>query len=157
MKYFAILFLLICSPVYADAESELNCLIQNMYHEARSEPAEGQLAVAFVTLNRVVSKRFPNTICGVVYQSNKNPDGTLVLNKCQFSWVCDGISDKMKNKKAYKQIRQYAIIAFKWYVIGEDFTRGATYYHATHIMPYWAKHFNKTVQIGNHIFYKGKA
>ena len=75
MKYFIILFILfvLCFKARAD---EVNCLALNIYHEARNQPFMGKLAVGFVTLNRVKSKEFPNTVCGVVKQGfyyNKNP------------------------------------------------------------------------------------
>ena len=78
------------------------CLAMNVYHEAKNQPFEGQVAVAQVVLNRVEDKRFPNTICevveqGPVYESWKTRnDDTLdpiywpVKNRCQFSWYCDG-------------------------------------------------------------------
>jgi hypothetical protein len=47
---------------------DLNCLTKNIYHEARGEPVDGQYAVAEVTMNRVASKHYPNTVCDVVYQ-----------------------------------------------------------------------------------------
>ncbi len=49
---------------------QLRCLTQNIYWEAASEPFEGKVAVAQVTLNRANSGKFPNDICAVVYQKN---------------------------------------------------------------------------------------
>ena len=46
----------------------LRCLARNVYFEARGEPEAGQYAVAEVTMNRKVSGRYPNTVCGVVYE-----------------------------------------------------------------------------------------
>jgi len=60
------------------SEDELGCLVENVYHEARGEGALGQAAVAYVTLNRVRSPDYPDTICGVVWQPG------------QFSWTEDG-------------------------------------------------------------------
>lgn len=57
--------------------AELACLEKNIYNEARGEIDEGQLAVAFVTIARAMSRQYPNSICGVVYQSK------------QFSWTFD--------------------------------------------------------------------
>ena len=51
-------------------ETTLLCLALNMYFEARSEPIAGQIAVAEVTLNRVASPHYPNTVCEVVLQDN---------------------------------------------------------------------------------------
>ena len=63
---------------------ELKCLSEALYFEARGEQIEGQIAVADVIINRKVSKRFPNTICGVV------AEGSHKRNACQFSYNCDG-------------------------------------------------------------------
>lgn len=60
---------------------EVECLAKNIYYEAGSEPREGMLAVAQVTMNRVKSNEFPRSVCGVVYQQRKGV--------CQFSWVCE--------------------------------------------------------------------
>ena len=62
-----ILLLLLLIPTLAQS-NELMCLATNIYFEARGEPEAGQFMVGFVTMNRVYDKRFPNTVCGVVYQ-----------------------------------------------------------------------------------------
>ena len=66
----------------AERLRQLNCLTQNIYWEAASEPFEGKVAVAQVTLNRVESGKFANTVCGVVYQKNVFYERVV----CQFSW-----------------------------------------------------------------------
>ena len=68
-------------------ETEITCLAQNIYFESRDQKLKGQLGVALVTINRVKSKRFPNTFCKVVKQANKK-NGKLVKHKCHFSWYC---------------------------------------------------------------------
>ena len=79
--------------------TEAICLATNIYHEARGESYAGKVAVANVTMNRVTSPKFPNTICDVVYQAQtkENWKGNTVpkRNKCQFSWYCDGKSDNI--------------------------------------------------------------
>jgi spore germination cell wall hydrolase CwlJ-like protein len=114
------------------------CLAMNVYHEAKNQPFEGQVAVAQVVLNRVEDKRFPNTICevveqGPVYESWKTRnDDTLdpiywpVKNRCQFSWYCDGKSDKIRYKEAWKNAMMAAAIANS--LKAEDITLGATHY-----------------------------
>ena len=63
------------------------CLAMNIYHEARSEPLAGQLAVGYSTMNRVSDERYPDTVCEVVYQAkyhawdDKNP----IRHMCQYS------------------------------------------------------------------------
>ena len=69
----------------AERLRQLNCLTQNIYWEAASESFEGKVAVAQVTLNRVESGKFANTVCGVVYQKNVFYERVV----CQFSWFCE--------------------------------------------------------------------
>ena len=65
----------------SDAKREIACLAENIYFEAAHEPENGQLAVAFVTMNRVNSGKFADSICGVVKQK--------IGSTCQFSWWCE--------------------------------------------------------------------
>ncbi len=89
----AIILILMAQDVSAaeDRVQDLQCLAKNIYFEGRNQPWVGQLAIAQVTLNRVKSVAFPATICQVVEQQRKEI--------CQFSWYCDGKSDKPKNIK----------------------------------------------------------
>lgn len=116
-------------------DSETICLAKNIYYEARGEPLRGKLAVAWVTLNRVASGKFRDTICKVVYQKN------------QFSWT-----NKRQGKPkewamwleslqlAYWITQQPQIVAFE-----------ALYFHAKSVNPGWKK--SKLETIGNHHFY----
>jgi spore germination cell wall hydrolase CwlJ-like protein len=125
---------------------EITCLAQNIYFEARSEPVDGMLAVGHVVLNRVASARFPGTICKVVRQG-----GEQRRHRCQFSWWCDGRSDKPHNKVAWNASRLIA-----WFIYNgqtEDPTGGALWYHADYVNPYWREAFIAGPQIGRHIFY----
>ena len=119
------------------------CLAMNIYHEARSEPFEGKLAVAHVTMNRVKSPKFPNDVCSVVWQDS------------QFSWTNDGKSDKMKEKKHRREALLIASLFLQKHAWNKnDLTQGATFYHANYVEPFWSKKFEVTTIIGNHIFYK---
>lgn len=149
--------LMIASPEdVKKADPELYCLAENIYHEARGESYEGQLAVANVTLNRVDSKRFPDSICGVTKQSFWVIRGGKKIRpqkyRCQFSWFCDGKPDTIGNYKSWREVYKVAVDAV--YGTVEDNTGGATFYHADYVSPGWAKLFKKTVKIGTHIFYK---
>ena len=107
-----------------------------------------------MTLNRVKDDRFPNNICDVVKQGltyKWNPD-IPIRNKCQFSWYCDGKSDKIKNIIVYNKI-----IELMNYILDQglfDITDGATHYHADYVRPDWAKTNTKTIEIEDHIFYR---
>ncbi len=122
-------------------EEQIDCLALNVYHEARSESIEGQKAVASVTINRMISKKYPSLICDVVWQDR------------QFSWTQDGKSDKPYEYETYLKIRK---MLKKFLLSWADNTKGALYYHNHKVKPYWASTFRKTVTIGNHTFYRRK-
>jgi spore germination cell wall hydrolase CwlJ-like protein len=130
-----------------DRDRQLRCLTQNIYFEAASEPFEGKVAVAQVTMNRVANSQFPGDVCGVVYQKN------IFYSKvvCQFSWACDG-NHKVKPIYAplYKESEE---VAKK--VLLENFRlpslKNALYYHADYVRPGWGK--TPVAKIGHHIFY----
>ena len=144
-------FVMIAQKVNAD-ESEIECLAQNIYHEARSESTAGRMAVALVTLNRVNDKRFPNSICGVVKQTKYYPSGNIDLHSCQFSWYCDGKPDTIKDENCYRDILLIAEVMYTYET--EDFTEGSLWYHSPKVKPKWSMVYNKTIVIDNHIFYK---
>lgn len=131
-----------------------HCLALNLYHEARSDSVLGMKAVGWVTLNRVYSQRYPDTICDVVYQANLDSNGNPILNQCHFSWWCDGKSDTPKDKESWIKVQVIAHEVMQEYGVNEDFTDGATMYHASYVNPYWASSYERTVRIDTHIFYK---
>lgn len=144
---------------YQIAEQETECLATNIYFEARGESFEGQKAVAFVTLNRVESDKFPNDICSVVYQAKhsrwwaEHRDRLVpIRNQCQFSWYCDGKSDAIRNSHEYQRL--YSLASEVITGRHEDNTEGALWYHANYVRPNWRLTYAKTVDIDDHIFYK---
>jgi spore germination cell wall hydrolase CwlJ-like protein len=121
------------------------CLSLNVFFEARSEPVIGQLAVIEVTMNRVESGRYPDTVCEVVWQNK------------QFSWTHDGVHDDPTRMSYLDQIaweNSQAIV--EGYINGEvDITSsGATMYHANYVFPYWTSSYELVAIVGTHIFYK---
>ena len=121
------------------------CLALNIYHEARGEPPEGQVAVAYVVLNRRGHPAFPDTVCGVVLQ------GGEARHRCQFSWYCDGRSDRPHERAAWERAKAVAMSVL---LEEDDPTGGAVYYHAVDVRPTWASRFTVTAAIGRHIFYR---
>ena len=125
----------------------------NIYFEGRGEDRLGQFAIAEVTLNRVASPDYPDDVCGVVKQAYLDANGNPKKHLCQFSWYCDGKSDIMRNASKREEI-----IKFTEYVLSNkfdlDITDGATHYHADYVYPAWAKTKTKTIEIGDHIFYR---
>lgn len=142
---------------YAEAETEykkqLECLARNIYFEARSEGALGQRAVAWVTLNRMHNPRFPNTICEVVHQGLTDSNGNMLKNKCQFSWYCDGKTDKINNLEKWNVAVTMAETVLSRYGANPDPTDGAIMYHADYVKPNWMKDFLRTTKIDTHVFY----
>jgi spore germination cell wall hydrolase CwlJ-like protein len=130
-------------------EDEVRCLALNIYFEARSEPEQGQLAVAHVVMNRVADRYYPSTACKVVQQGGEDR-----LYRCQFSWWCDGQSDTPSNQKAWLKSVQLAITVFFGH--SEDPTNGALWYHADYAKPYWSDSLVLGSKIGQHIFYLKK-
>ena len=150
MKKIILVFLLLIG--FNAYGNEKECLAENVYFEARGQGQAGWVAVAQVTLNRVQDKRFPNTICEVVKQGLTYENGYPIKNKCQFSWYCDGKSDKIKNIIVYNKI-----IELMNYILDQglfDITDGPTHYHADYVRPDWAKTKTKTIEIEDHIFYR---
>ena len=144
-------------------QREMICLAENIYFEARNEPIEGMYAVAFVTMNRVQSGSFPDTICDVVKQKTrvKSIGNSRVV--CQFSWYCEPKPKHISQNRlltkdtnqVYNEILRLSIFFYANYERMKDPTKGALFYHADYVNPRW-KNVQKTVQIGRHIFYQDK-
>jgi len=141
------------SPQPTIDQTEMACLADNVYFEARGEPVKGKTAVAYVTLNRVQSINYPKTICGVVHDGLTTRAGTPIKNRCQFAWWCDGIKDVVHDREAWADSMEIAQNAIEDYSLENDPTHGATHFHTTSIYPGW-KDVKKTIKIGHHVFYK---
>jgi spore germination cell wall hydrolase CwlJ-like protein len=131
----------------ADRERELKCLAQNIYYEAGYEPFEGKVAVAQVTLNRMESGKWPDDVCGVIFQKSVIYDKVI----CQFSWYCENAGvRKPVNPAAYQEsmavAKKVLLEGFRL-----DGLKDAVYYHADYVSPRWGK--EKIATIGRHIFY----
>ena len=130
------------------------CMALNIYHEARGEPLAGQIGVAHSVLNRMADSRYPDTACEVIKQAKYH--GWDMINpiryKCQYSWFCDGLSDKPQDGKAMLE----ATILAQHVLAGKsiDITEGATHYHADYVHPYWADEMTTTIKLGSHIYYR---
>ena len=132
----------------------LVCLALNIYHEAKNQSFVGQMAVAQVVMNRVHDSRFPHTVCEVVKQGPTYSwkKDFPVRNKCQFSWYCDGKSDKARNKNAWETATLIAHGVLSGNL--DDFVEGATHYHATYVNPSWASSKTYVTRIDDHKFYR---
>jgi spore germination cell wall hydrolase CwlJ-like protein len=130
-----------------DKIKQLDCLTRNIYWEAASEPFEGKVGVAQVTMNRLKSGKFADSVCGVVYQKNVFYEKII----CQFSWTCETTH---KVRPIHNELwKESEFVAKK--VLLENFRlpslNNAMYYHADYVSPGWK--LPKIEKIGRHIFY----
>ncbi len=151
-------------PAYAAGakQAEAHCLAVALYHEARGETELGQIAVAQVILNRVKSRKYPDSICGVVYENDHR------RNACQFSFACDGISDRPRKAEMFSRMRRLAdevlcnplcsYHAHRDWPLARlsEAMRRASHYHTFRVNPHWSHKIKRVGQVGAHIFYMSK-
>jgi len=103
------------------------------------------LAVGHVIMNRAVHEQFPATPCAVVKQGGQKPP-------CQFSWWCDGKSDKPTELANWQRANELAreLLTHP----PKDNTRGSLFFHSTRLKNPWRVPRKKTVTIGGHVFYR---
>lgn len=130
----------------ANGDKEWACLTEALYFEARGEMIKGIFAVAEVILNRVEDRRYPSSVCGVIYQ------GTGERFRCQFTYSCDGRPEVVRDKRAYQVVGKIARLMLDG--APRDLTKGATHYHTKSVRPKWARVFPRTATIGFHYFYR---
>lgn len=148
------------ASAFHSVDSEQKCLADNIYFEARNQPVKGMIGVALTTRNRVLDSRFPHSFCEVVQQGPTKPSwkdvsvDIPIRHRCQFSWYCDGKSDDIPyyDLDVYELARTIAFKVYHGHL--DDFTDGATHYHATYVSPAWASSKTMTLVIDEHIFYR---
>jgi N-acetylmuramoyl-L-alanine amidase len=129
---------------------EMLCLAKNVYYEARGEPAAGQIAVAEVTMNRLASGRYADTLCGVVYQKNWDPIRKRYVGA--FSWT---ELDELPPLAGDEWLRALTIAEAVYRGNEPSVLDDRTmFYHATYIKPDWAHGKRQTARIGGHVFYR---
>lgn len=153
---FAILAMFAGLPAYAECTSDENthALALNMYYEARDQGHDGMLLVGEVTMNRVNSRHFPDSICGVVYQGRKDQSGNMIRHRCQFSWYCDGKPDNPTEEKSWEIAQDIAnsLINGEIEYLGTE----ATHYlnpDKVSRMPRWTRVYSVVGYYGDHLFY----
>ena len=115
----------------------LLCLATAVYFEARGENHMGQMAVAQVVVNRMHDDRYPDTICGVVWEPKA------------FSFTHDGKHERMIDRESRSKALQVA----KATLDGEGLGITSTHYHTVSVSPYWAKHYKLDGRVDGHYFY----
>ncbi len=127
----------------APLTDEATCIAVAVYHEARGESLEGQLAVAKVIMNRAKSGKYPASWCGVVKQpwqfSFVNPRSGYMpsVDQQSASW-----------RKALGVTR--LVVANAVQTVPED----CLWYHADYVAPSWGRRLTRVEKIGAHIFYR---
>lgn len=122
-----------------------SCLALSLYWEARGEGRPGMVAVGWTILNRVEHEEFPSTTCAVVRQGGEQPP-------CQFSWWCDGRSDRPREQKSWKLAQNIASELL--HDPPPDPTDGSLFFHRANVKPSWARSRVRTARIGTHVFYR---
>lgn len=123
------------------------CLATAVYFEARGEAPKGQAAVAQVILNRVRNPVFPGTVCDVVYQNAQ------LSNRCQFSFACDGLPERVADRSAYELAEEIAMAVSAGKIFISE-VASATHYFADYVRPRWADAMENIANIGAHRFYR---
>lgn len=134
-------------PASVFSKAEQKCLATAIYFEARGESVRGQAAVAQVVLNRVRNPAYPDTICGVVYQNDN------WRNRCQFSFACDGVKDRINSRSHFRTAEEIAIAVTAGKIFLPE-VASSTHYYADYVNPRWARTMQKMKKIGLHIFYR---
>jgi spore germination cell wall hydrolase CwlJ-like protein len=126
------------------------CLAEAVYFEARGEAVRGQIAVAQVVMNRTFSGRYPNTVCGVVYQ-NKHRHYA-----CQFTFACDNNPDVIREPDMWERAKKIAKAMLDGQIWLPEVAK-STHYHAYYVRPSWVSEMTKMYRFGVHTFYRPKA
>lgn len=134
-------------PAAAFSEDEQKCLATAVYFEARGESIKGQAAVTQVILNRVRNPAYPNFICDVVYQN------ATWSNRCQFSFACDGIPDRIADRRAYRLARDISMAVTGGKIFLSE-VASSTHYYASYVNQRWAQTMEKMTKIGSHLFFR---
>ena len=139
---------------YSLTKKNFDCMVLNSYFEARNQSKNGLMSVTHTVLNRIFSTKYPNTACEVIEQAKRSSNGAIIRHRCQFSWFCDGLSDKPRDQYAYDHAIVTTRRALELWEYGYDITLGSTHYHAKTVTPYWSKSLEYRTTIDGHHFYR---
>ncbi|MGY3423744.1 spore germination cell wall hydrolase CwlJ-like protein [Bradyrhizobium sp. F1.13.4] len=131
------------------AKSE-KCLAEAVYFESRGEAVRGQMAVAQVVMNRVFSGKYPDTVCGAVYQ---NKHRHLA---CQFTFACDNNADVIREPEMWERAKKISKAMLDGQIWLAEVGK-STHYHAYWVRPSWVAEMKKMYKTGVHTFYRPRA
>ncbi|MBS0471774.1 MAG: cell wall hydrolase [Proteobacteria bacterium] len=134
------------NTVLARLLQEHKCLAEVMYYEARGEGEDGQKAVAEVVFHRMNTGAYGHSICAVVYEG-------VTTGACQFSFACDGSRSAKHEPGPWREAQALAARIMAGEEPLQNTTDGAVAFHTSAVQPDWSG-YERTVQIGNHIFYR---
>ncbi|MEO6361023.1 MAG: cell wall hydrolase, partial [Sphingomicrobium sp.] len=127
----------------APLDEQANCMAVAVYHEARGETVEGQLAVARVIMNRAASGKYPASWCGTVKQPwqfsfvNPRTGEYPAVNQASAAWAKAQAITRLAVSNAVPSLESDVL-----------------WYHATYVAPGWGRRLNRVEKIGTHIFYR---
>lgn len=125
----------------APLTDEANCIAVAVYHEARGESIEGQLAVAKVIMNRAASGKYPASWCGVV----KQPSQFSFVHNGRFPYV-DQTSGAWHTALGVTRLAVANAV--------QSVPADCLWYHADYVTPRWRTGLTRVEKIGAHIFYR---
>lgn len=127
------------APIQQLSTDERTCMAQMIYHEARGETLNGQIAVISVVLNRIDAMRWSDSICGNVGWPHA------------FSFV----DAETKAIPATEEMEAWHVA---WTLAGlitepsPDLLE-VDHYHTVNVDPYWNDVMDHVTTIGDHMFY----
>lgn len=131
----------------ATIPSSTRCLAEAIYHEAKNQSKRGKIAVGLVVVNRTANKQYPNTVCGVVYQSTRR-------GSCQFSWACTQSASINERSRDWRESVELAQILLTNSGKYRNIAPGALYFHSTDVSPSWSRQLKHVTTIEKHRFYR---
>ena len=124
-----------------ELDEQSNCIAVAVYHEARGESLEGQLAVARVIMNRAASGKYPPSWCETV----KQPWQFSFVRNYQFPYT-DKESAAWRKAVAITRIATNNVVS--------SLPGDVLWYHADYVAPSWGRRLSRVDKIGTHIFYR---
>ncbi len=126
--------------------TNVRCLAEAVYYEARGEPYIGQVAVAQVVMNRARSGKWSRGLCSVISQGVERGE------KCQFSYMCR-TSRAPPVGAMWDRAQEIAIDAVHGRVWLRELVE-ATHYHTRAVSPVWRTGLDPLGSFGSHVFYR---
>lgn len=112
----------------------------NIYHEARGESLEGQIAVGHVVMNRALKK----------HKTCKE----IILQPWQFSWHNGNAFPPITDYDALRASCNAAEDVIEERLDGKNLFMADHYFNPHVVLPDWAKNMTLIKRIGNHDFYR---